>query len=390
MEKENDIIKKTTDFNIIEVIVIIIITGIIVSVCSGLIVYKNYDKIYISSSDGEKSELSEFIESYDHIVNSYVKEVDKKKLIESAIAGMYGYLEDDYSIYMNKDITDSLQEQLSGKYTGIGVEITLNNNNEIIINQVFSDSPAKKAGLKKGDILIKLDDVELSTKEFNYMSNTIKKGNKDKYKITYKRDGKEYTTTLKREDIIIESVSSKTYDSVGYIKIDTFSNTTSDLVKKELDGFNKNVKSLVIDLRDNTGGYLNAAYDTASLFLDKGMIVYQLKDKDSKITKYETKDKVYKKFDKISILINGSSASASEVLTLALKDCLNAKVVGVKSYGKGTVQETEVLSSGAMVKFTSAYWLGPKGESINEKGIVPDIEEKDVNKQLDVALKSVK
>lgn len=389
MEKENDIIKKTTDFNIIEVIVIIIITGIIVSVCSGLIVYKNYDKIYISSSDGEKSELSEFIESYDHIVNSYVKEVDKKKLIESAIAGMYGYLEDDYSIYMNKDITDSLQEQLSGKYTGIGVEITLNNN-EIIINQVFSDSPAKKAGLKKGDILIKLDDVELSTKEFNYMSNTIKKGNKDKYKITYKRDGKEYTTTLKREDIIIESVSSKTYDNVGYIKIDTFSNTTSDLVKKELDGFNKNVKSLVIDLRDNTGGYLNAAYDTASLFLDKGMIVYQLKDKDSKITKYETKDKVYKKFDKISILINGSSASASEVLTLALKDCLNAKVVGVKSYGKGTVQETEVLSSGAMVKFTSAYWLGPKGESINEKGIVPDIEEKDVNKQLDVALKSVK
>lgn len=390
MEKENDIIKKTTDFNIIEVIVIIIITGIIVSVCSGLIVYKNYDKIYISSSDGEKSELSEFIESYDHIVNSYVKEVDKKKLIESAIAGMYGYLEDDYSIYMNKDVTDSLQEQLSGKYTGIGVEITLNNNNEIIINQVFSDSPAKKAGLKKGDILIKLDDVELSTKEFNYMSNTIKKGNKDKYKITYKRDGKEYTTTLKREDIIIESVSSKTYDSVGYIKIDTFSNTTSDLVKKELDDFNKNVKSLVIDLRDNTGGYLNAAYDTASLFLDKGMIVYQLKDKDSKITKYETKDKAYKKFDKISILINGSSASASEVLTLALKDCLNAKVIGVKSYGKGTVQETEVLSSGAMVKFTSAYWLGPKGESINEKGIVPDIEEKDVNKQLDVALNSVK
>ena len=190
MNKENNIIKKTTDFNIVEVIVIIIITGIIVSVCSGLIVYKNYDKIYISASNDDKDDLNEFIESYDHIVNSYVKEVDKKKLIESAIAGMYSYLEDDYSVYMNKDVTDSLQEQLNGKYTGIGVEITLTKDKEIIINQVFSNSPASAAGLKKGDILLKLDDVNLKDKEFKYMSNTIKNGKKDKYTITYKRNNK--------------------------------------------------------------------------------------------------------------------------------------------------------------------------------------------------------
>ncbi len=390
MNKENNIIKKTTDFNIVEVIVIIIITGIIVSVCSGLIVYKNYDKIYISASNDDKDDLNEFIESYDHIVNSYVKEVDKKKLIESAIAGMYSYLEDDYSVYMNKDITDSLQEQLNGKYTGIGVEITLTKDKEIIINQVFSNSPASAAGLKKGDILLKLDDVNLKDKEFKYMSNTIKNGKKDKYTITYKRNNKEYKTTLTRRDVTIESVKSEVHDNVGYIKIETFSATTSELVKKSLDGFGKNVNSLVIDVRDNTGGYLSAAYSTASLFLKKNSVVYQLKDKNSKITKYEAKNGVYRKFDKIAILINGYSASASEVLTLALKDNLNASVVGIKSFGKGTVQETEILSSGAMVKYTSSYWLGPKGESINEKGIKPDIEEKDTNKQLDRAIESVK
>lgn len=390
MNKENNIIKKTTDFNIIEVIVIIIITGIIVSVCSGLIVYKNYDKIYISASNDDKDDLNEFIESYDHIVNSYVKEVDKKKLIESAIAGMYSYLEDDYSVYMNKDVTDSLQEQLNGKYTGIGVEITLTKDKEIIINQVFSNSPASAAGLKKGDILLKLDDVNLKDKEFKYMSNTIKNGKKDKYTITYKRNNKEYKTTLTRRDVTIESVKSEVHDNVGYIKIETFSATTSELVKKSLDGFGKNVNSLVIDVRDNTGGYLSAAYSTASLFLKKNSVVYQLKDKNSKITKYEAKNGVYRKFDKIAILINGYSASASEVLTLALKDNLNASVVGIKSFGKGTVQEIEILSSGAMVKYTSSYWLGPKGESINEKGIEPDIEEKDINKQLDRAIESVK
>ena len=303
---------------------------------------------------------------------------------------MYSYLEDDYSVYMNKDITDSLQEQLNGKYTGIGVEITLTKDKEIIINQVFSNSPASDAGLKKGDILLKLDDVNLKDKEFKYMSNTIKNGKKDKYTITYKRNNKEYKTTLTRRDVTIESVKSEVHDNVGYIKIETFSATTSELVKKSLDGFGKNVNSLVIDVRDNTGGYLSAAYSTASLFLKKNSVVYQLKDKNSKITKYEAKNGVYRKFDKVAILINGYSASASEVLTLALKDNLNASVVGIKSFGKGTVQETEILSSGAMVKYTSAYWLGPKGESINEKGIEPDIEEKDTNKQLDRAIESVK
>lgn len=390
IEKDVVVVRKSTDFNIIEVVVIIIITGIVTSVCSGLIVYNNYDKIYISTSEDDKTDLNEFVESYDHIVNSYVKEVDRSKLIEAAIAGMYSYLEDDYSIYMNKDTTSSLQEQLEGKYTGIGVEITLTDKEEIVVNQVFSDSPAMKAGLKKGDVLIKLDDVYLKDKEFNYMSNTIKNGDKDKYTLTYIRDGKEYSTTLIRSSVTIDSVKSEVYDNVGYIQIETFSATTSALVKKHLDSFDSGIKSLVIDLRDNTGGYLSSAFDTSSMFLDKGSIVYQIKDRKSKVSKYKSEEKMYRKFDNIAIIVNNATASASEVFTLALKDNLGAKVVGVKSFGKGTVQETEKLSSGAMVKYTSGYWLGPKGESINEKGIVPDYEVKEKDKQLEKAIEIVK
>ncbi len=390
IEKDVVVVRKSTDFNIIEVVVIIIITGIVTSVCSGLIVYNNYDKIYISTSEDDKTDLNEFVESYDHIVNSYVKEVDRSKLIEAAIAGMYSYLEDDYSIYMNKDTTSSLQEQLEGKYTGIGVEITLTDKEEIVVNQVFSDSPAMKAGLKKGDVLIKLDDVYLKDKEFNYMSNTIKNGDKDEYTLTYIRDGKEYSTTLIRSSVTIDSVKSEVYGNVGYIQIETFSATTNELVKKHLDSFDNGIKSLVIDLRDNTGGYLSSAFDTSSMFLDKGSIVYQIKDRKSKVSKYKSEEKMYRKFDNIAIIVNNATASASEVFTLALKDNLGAKVVGVKSFGKGTVQETEKLSSGAMVKYTSGYWLGPKGESINEKGIVPDYEVKEKDKQLEKAIEIVK
>ena len=151
------------------------------------------------------------------------------------------------------------------------------------------------------------------------------------------------------------------------------------------------VKSrLLISVRGNTGGYLNSAYNTASLFLNKGNIVYQLKNKDNKVTKYKAEESQYRGFDEIVIIINSSSASASEVLTLALKDNLNVKTVGIKSFGKGTVQETDVLSSGAMVKYTSGYWLGPNGESINEKGIEPDYEVKDSSKQLEKALEILK
>ena len=383
-------IKKSAEFNLVEVIVIILITGIIVSVTSGLIVFKNYDKLSLVGGDSS-SDISEFKKAYNHIVNSYVKEVDKEKLIDAAINGMYTFLNDEYSIYMDKDTTESLEQRLDGEYTGIGIEITVNKNDgKIIISKVFSDSPASVAGLKVGDQLIALDDVTLEGKDNTYVSETIKNSKSDIFKIKYLRDKKEYEVNLKRKIITIDSVISKEYDNIGYIQIQTFSATTSKQVKNKINNFSSNIDSIIIDVRNNTGGYLSAAYEIADYFISKGKTIYQLKDKNNKISKYNAKDGVLKSFKGISVLINEYSASASEVLTLALKESANATIIGIKSYGKGTVQEKDVLSSGAMVKYTTAYWLSPNGNSINGIGINPDVEVKDREEQLNTAINLLK
>lgn len=382
----NKDIKKSAEFNLVEVIVIILITGIVVSVTSGLLVFKNYDKLFNVGSD-TSSEFSEFKKAYDHIVNSYVKEVDREKLINAAIDGMYSYLNDEYSIYMDKNTTESLEQRLDGEYTGVGIEIITNKDDgKIIINKVFSNSPASEAGLKVGDQLIALDGILLEGKENTYVSDTIKNSKNDTFRVKYLRNNKEYEITLKRKNVTIDSVDSEEYGNVGYIQIQTFSATTSKQVKNKINDFGSNIDSIVVDVRNNTGGYLSSAYEIADYFIAKGKPIYQLKNKNNKITKYNAKSGILKPFKGVSVLINGFSASASEVLTLALKESANATIIGVKSYGKGTVQEKDVLSSGAMVKYTTAYWLSPNGNSINNVGIKPDIEVKDVNQQLNTAI----
>ena len=391
-KEEIEIVKKSVEFNLLEVIVIVLITGLVVSVASGLIVYNNYDKFNVNPTTVEVGELDEFYDNYNKIINNYVEEVDKQELIDAAISGMYNYLGDEYSMYMTKDDTEDLEEQLTGEYTGIGIEITTivdeKGNQYVEIHRVFKDSPAEAAGLKAGDIITKVDGEEML--DANQVSTTIKKGNKESYEVTYIRDGKESTLILTRKRVLINSVSSEVHNNVGYIKIETFSATTKSQLLTILDGFDKNVTSLVIDLRDNTGGYLDTAYSVSDLFLEKGKVVYQLKDRSGKITSYEAKDCVHRKFNKIVVLINESSASASEILALALKESAGATIVGNKSYGKGTVQETGTLSSGSMIKYTISYWLSPKGNSINKIGIEPDIKVTDKDKQLDEALKVAK
>lgn len=369
---DEEFINKNVNFSLLEVIIIILVTGIVVSLSTGLIVYNNYDKISKSKSDDTSSEIKEFTESYNHIINSYIDEVDKSKLIDAAISGMYNFLNDEYSIYMDNDMTESLNEQLEGTYDGIGIEMTMNNKGVIYVTQVFKNTPAEKSGLKPDDILVALDGESLEGKTTAEVASIIKKGTKSEFKLTYKRDNIEKTVTVNKKHIYINSVKSERFDNIGYINISTFSATTEEQVKKELDNFDKNISNLIIDLRNNTGGYLNAAYDVSELFLKKGKVIYQLKDRNNKITKFTAKSGEYRHFNNIIVIINGSTASASEILALALKESANAKIVGTKSYGKGTVQETSKLKSGSMVKYTTAYWLSPEGNSINKTGITPD------------------
>ena len=379
-------VTKSLEFNLTEVIIIILITTALVSIASGIIVFRNYDKLSPLNSVFDNKTSNEIIDTYNQIMDSYIDKVDKGELIDAAIKGMYSLLQDEYSIYIDKDINNNLQEQLGGSYSGLGIEITINDKSEIIVNRVFTDSPAEKAGLKPGDILVKLNGVDLTDKDPEYVANNIKDSDKESFDITYKRDNKKTDVTIKRDFVTIDSVTSRTYGNVGYLEIDTFSASTLSQMQSALDKYDDNIKSLVIDVRDNTGGYLNIANDIADLFLDKGKVIYKLKDRNGKITSHYSKSSKYKSFDKIVVIINENSASASEILALALKENLDATIVGTKSFGKGSVQETKQLSSGAMVKYTTSYWLSPKGNSINKIGIKPDIEIKDKDEQLKRAL----
>lgn len=375
--KENNIFKKRKNisFNLIEVIVIVLITGIFVSIGSGVIIFKNLYDSGAKVTIKDKS-LKEFEEVYNNILNSYVESVDKEELIEAAINAMFNYIGDDYSNYLDLNKTSDLQDRLKGEYYGLGVEVTNTDDQKYVkISNVFENSPASRIGLKTGDLIISVDGESLEGKESNYAVQLIKNSSKEKITLVYKRDGTDKKIEVALGNITIQSVISNIYnDNIGYLKISSFSANTFNQFKNKLSELeSKNIQSLIIDVRDDSGGYLDTAYNIADLFIKDGKIIYELKRKDKTVEKYKAKDGSSKEYE-IVILINANSASASEILALALKESYGSKLIGKKSYGKGTVQEVENLSSGAMVKYTTAYWLSPKGNSINKIGIVPDFE----------------
>lgn len=360
---------KIATFNLIEVIVIIIMTSLVVSVSTGIIVYKNYYKIDKTSSN--KDYLKELEYAYNNILNSYVEKVDEKELTNAAIKGMYNYLGDPYTSYLDKDSTDNLMDRLKGEYKGIGVEITTNESGTVVMT-VFENNPAEEAGIMVGDIITKVKGVDVNGKTTSEVSNMIKSTNGN-VEIEVNRGGITKTLTLKVSTVRIKSVIKNKYDKTGYLRIETFSNTTYKQFKENLETLEKDgIENLIVDVRNNGGGFLNSAVEIAELFVEKGKPIYGLQTKDKKeMYKDTTKEK---REYKVIVLINGGSASASEVLAAALKESYGATLLGTKSYGKGTVQDTSELESGGMIKYTTAYWLTPKGVTINEKGLTPDIE----------------
>ncbi len=400
VEKENIVKpeKRVLTFTLVEMVVVIIIVSLIVSIFSGFLVFKNYKYFSnitnIENGVNTDKELDEFIKLYNELKNKYVEDVKGKELIEAATKGMFDYL-DIYTNYLDKDTTVDLQDRLNGEYKGIGVEITNNDSKYVEIVTVFPNSPAEEVGLKKGDYIISINGESMVGKTSADVANTIKGNASLKYiNLVYKRDEKEKEVKIDVSKVIIPSTESKVMDdNIGYLKLTTFSNTTYSQVKEELENLeSKNIKSLIIDLRNNSGGYLNAARDISELFLEKGKVIYQLKYRDGRTEKVQAITNESKKY-KVVVLINEGSASASEILALALKESYGATLVGKRSFGKGTVQDTEILSNGSMIKFTSAYWLSPKGNSINGVGIEPDIivdASKTGDSQLDKAIETLK
>ena len=371
-------------FNLKEIIVVIIVTALVTSLTTGVIVY-NQNKLTknLTYQDlNEDNALKEFLAVYANLIDQYYENVDKTAMLESAIGAMFNYLGEDYSTYMSKEESDALAEKLEGEYKGIGIEISKQDNT--IVNFIEGGA-AQEAGLQVGDKITHVNGKEITnTSEITELIKNTKAG--EKIKITILRGEERLEFSIENKRIFYPNVKSEMKEEhIGYLQIATFSNTLKEQVNLALDN---DLHTLIIDLRNNTGGYLSAAKEVASLFLEKGKVIYSLEEKeDTKTFKDESDEK---RDYKIILLMNEGSASASEVLIAALQESYGAITVGTTTYGKGKVQQTHTLEDGSMVKYTSAKWLTPKGTCIDEIGITPDyvIENTslDIDEQLNKAI----
>lgn len=327
---------------------------------------RNYIKLYI--------DLKKLINVYDTIESNYYGDLDKHELIDSAIDSMIDSIGDDYTTYTDNNATNTFLEDLEGTYEGIGCMVSMTENKEIIVVSTFDDGPAKKAGLEPNDIILKIDDQEFRDKTSEDMANYVKESNKSEITLTVKRGEEEKEIIIKREKVEVPSVTSKVIEKddkkIGYMDISIFSAVTYNQFKKQLEDLeNKNIEGLIIDVRNDTGGYLSSVTDISSLFLKKGKVIYQLEDNKTK-EKIKDTTKEHREYP-VAVLINGASASASEILAATIKESYGGIVIGTNSYGKGTVQKTKTLPDGSMIKYTAQKWLTPKGNWINDVGVEP-------------------
>ena len=337
--------------------------------CFSVLTILNKGKNYFVLS----KELAKFVDAYDAIVNNYYKEVDKDKLVESAINGMVSSIGDEYTSYSDKDVTDNFNETVNGKYMGIGALI-MKSENDLVIYKVFEDSPSYKAGLKDGDIILKLDDKDTKDMSVNDIASIVKNDTNKEVKLLVKRGEENLDITIVKDMVELPVVSGKVINhndkKIGYISLSIFSSVASEQFNKQLVKLEKEgISGLVIDVRGNSGGYLTTVTDIVSYFLKKGDIIYKLEVND-KVTVRKDKTKESRDYP-VAVLIDKNSASASEILASSIKESYNGYVVGTNSYGKGTVQQTLVLSDGSMIKYTIEKWLTPLGNWINEEGVVP-------------------
>lgn len=364
---END-----SKFSIFEVVIIIFI-----SIVFGIIV--GYILTYTRSPLGSvknNSKLSEIISTYNSIKDNYYKEIDDDTLVNAAVSGMIDSLDDKYSNYMDSSTTDSFNESVEGSFVGIGITIMFDGEYNKII-AVDDKGPSKKS-LKVDDLIVEVSGKDVKGVYGDDLRKLIRGKVGTTVKIKVLRNNKYLTFSIKRTNIEIETVKSNYFDveskRIGYLDVDVISSNTYKQFNKNLKRLeNKNIDSLIIDLRDNPGGHLSQTREILSMFFNKKIVLYQLKDKNTKKKIYSSSNET--RSYPIVILVNDGSASASEIITSCfMENYKNIKVVGTTTYGKGTVQQSRQLSTGTSIKYTVQEWLTSKGKSINEKGIKPDEE----------------
>ena len=368
--------KKYIKLAILAVVSMIIGSVITIAIKDFDVAKVNTNKTEVSYSKTKKG-FDSLYETYDTIMSEYYKDVDSDKLIEGAINGMLESLDDEHTMYFDKKSKEEFDSELSGNYYGIGAQIQLTSDETIKITKVFDDSPAKKAGLKEEDVFVSVDGTSVKGKNATEVANMLKSDSVKTSTIVVKRNDKELTFKVTKENITLFSVSSEILDNngknVGYLSVSIFGQKTYSQFKDALTKLEKqDMDSLIIDLRGNTGGYLSTVTNMLEEFIDKGNVIYQIQS-SSGVKQYKTVKASEKKY-KIVVLIDGGSASASEIMSAAMKEVYGATLVGQTTYGKGTVQTTTSFKDGSSLKYTTSRWLSPENDWINETGITPDEE----------------
>jgi len=323
-------------------------------------------------------ELRTFTEVFAKVKNDYVESIDDRQLIENAIRGMLEGL-DPHSAYLDKESYKELQEGTSGEFGGLGIEVGMEDGFVKVISPI-DGTPAERAGIKAGDIIIRLDDKSVKGMMLNDAVKLMRGKPGSEIVLTVIREGEEkpISITITRDIITVKSVRGKILEpGFGYIRISNFQTHTAEDLRKSLEELkqenNNQLSGLILDLRNNPGGILNAAVGVSDLFLDSGLIVYtEGRIKDSKLT-FNAKPSDILRDAPIIVLVNGGSASASEIVAGALQDHERAIIMGKRTFGKGSVQTILPMNDEAALKLTTARYYTPSGRSIQASGIEPDI-----------------
>ncbi len=372
--------------NIYKIVMTVIVTAIITFIITTVLLYNYYfktedglAKTLITTETNSLNTKVQLIKEY--IDEFYLGDINEEDMIESAVKGYVAGLGDEYTEYLTKDEYEELMVEVNGNYVGIGIYMTQDRYGNVVVLLPIEGSPAKEAGLETGDIITKVNGEECSGMDLSLVANKVKGEEGTTVDLEIQREEQIINKTIERRTVEIDDIKSEVLeDAIGYIQILSFDDGCSDEFEKALNELmSKGIKSFIIDLRDNGGGIVTEATDIANLFVAKdSKIMIEVDKEGNQETTTAKRDPIINSEIEVIVLTNENTASASEILVGALKDNNIAKAIGIKTFGKGVMQEVVPVSSGGALKLTIREFLTPNGNKINKEGITPDIEVEEV------------
>ncbi len=378
-----------------KVTMLVILTAIITFMVTSIGMYNYFSNLTLSQDTDAISNKIEKVKR--KLEEYYIGDFDTNKMIETAVKGYVEGVGDEYTEYLTLDEYDDLLISVTGDYVGIGIYMYQNNDGNIVVLSPMENSPAEEAGLEAGDIIVSINGEKCTEMDLNIAASKIKGEKGSTVELEIIRNNETIKKTVERRNVEIKDSTSRVIDgNIGYIGLSTFDEGCAKNIENYLEEFKgQNINSVIIDLRNNTGGIVTEAIDFAELFVKKGDVIMRSYNKTDKETVYKSSSK--KTVDmKVVLLVNEYSASATEIVTAALKDNNLATVVGTKTYGKGVMQEVLPMFNGtSALKVTVEEFKTPNGDKINKVGITPDIEvednlETDEDEQLQKAVEILK